>query len=583
MRYSASVKSVAKDFPTKALFLTGVAATMAINPWLAYDPINLPKMFCVSIGGALLLALILTKSIRLTRENLPLTGTATVLAILFIISFCTNDAPWYQQFWGTWGRSTGLLTYFSFIVILIAATQISSDESLKFGRKVFERLGLFITCYTLMQLMELDPINWSQKLMVATLGNINFMSSFLGLVSISYISRIFFENLNLSSKLYFLILTFLNLFLIFVSQSIQGIGVVLAGVTTLITAKLLKLHGKKVSLIFLSISIFAGFLVFIGTTGQGPLAFMRQETVIFRTDYWGAGIRMALANPMNGVGIDSYGDFYREFRSSIATTRTGPQRVTNTSHNIFIDVFANTGIIAGLTLLLVMFLTFVSIVRSLSKKVVNPDYLALSSIWAGFLVFCSISINQIGVGVWGFIFTGLIYGFNSDGNRTAPAAKEIGKLDKVNAMTPKFTKRTNKQEVKSSGKKLNLISMIIVRTLIISTLSYAAFIPNLSDARFLKAFKDNDSDKMIKLFTTPGVQDFHKEQLIVNLRKNGREVEAIRFSRLLLRDNPRNWTAWTVLASSTLVAQSERELALRELIDLDPQNLGLSKEILPLP
>jgi hypothetical protein len=50
------------------------------------------------------------------------------------------------------------------------------------------------------------------------------------------------------------------------------------------------------------------------------------------------------ANSLNGVGLDSYGDFYRPFRSLEAVTRTGPQRVTNTAHNIFLDVTTGAGL-----------------------------------------------------------------------------------------------------------------------------------------------------------------------------------------------------------------------------------------------
>ena len=136
------------------------------------------------------------------------------------------------------------------MVVLLFSFKLASSASLALTRVTFERLGYFVSIYTLIQLMDLDPINWSQKLMVATLGNINFMSSFLGLTTISYTSRVFLERLSVSAKLFFIFLSTLNIFLIIVSKSIQGLGVYAAGLCLMATFWLRHNFGVLKSIIF---------------------------------------------------------------------------------------------------------------------------------------------------------------------------------------------------------------------------------------------------------------------------------------------------------------------------------------------
>jgi O-antigen ligase len=56
---------------------------------------------------------------------------------------------------------------------------------------------------------------------------------------------------------------------------------------------------------------------------------------------------MTLENLTNGVGVDSYGYFYKEYRDLEAIERTGPERVSNTAHNVFLDISSGAGIFAG--------------------------------------------------------------------------------------------------------------------------------------------------------------------------------------------------------------------------------------------
>jgi len=561
----------------KILALIGIFTSVAINPWFAYDPINLPKMFILSTGAAYLLSGLLLNFSGLSRSYLPLFLLSALFIASLVFSLFANSAPAYQQFWGVWGRSTGLLTYLAFIVLMLSAAMISSTASLSLIRISFDKLGYFITLYTLLQLMDLDPINWSQKLMVATLGNINFMSSFLGLTSISYLSRILLERLSLSSRLFYLAILLLNLYLIGISQSIQGIGVLLAGLVFLLTYKFRQKFSFVSTLAVFFASLVSGLVVLFGTAGFGPLSMLRQETVIFRIDYWTAAVNMLTANPANGIGIDSYGDFYREYRTLEAVVRTGPQRVTNTAHNIFLDVFSGAGVFSGLIFLSIMALTLYSIFTALRANYQNFDLTAFSAMWLGFMVFCLISINQIGVGVWGFIFTGVINGYviryrvdNFAKDTSSQKGKKSRDLEKKRASLEFGTGKTL-----GRGKSIQVLTSTFL-ALIVGAIS---ILPNIADSRFSQYIKSAKLDKALELSKSVGIQDFHREALMGALAKAGRPVDTLKVAESLLKQNPRNWQAWVAILSSEVATDNRRIQAANQLLRLDPNNKIVEAEI----
>jgi O-antigen ligase len=563
---------------TKILSLIGILTTVAINPWFAYDPINLPKMLILSTGAAYLLGGLLMNLSLLVSSYWPLFLVSALFGASLAFSFFANSAPSYQQFWGVWGRSTGLLTYLAFIFLMLSAVMISSTASLSLIRISFDKLGYFITVYTLFQLMDLDPINWSQKLMIATLGNINFMSSFLGLTSISYLSRIVLERLSISSRFFYLVILLLNLYLIGVSQSIQGVGVFLAGLVFLLTYKFRQNFSFVSTVAVFVASLVSGLVVLFGTAGLGPLSMLRQETVIFRIDYWTAAINMLIANPLSGIGIDSYGDFYREYRTIEAVVRTGPQRVTNTAHNIFLDVFSGAGVFSGLMFLSIMALTLYSIFTALRANYQNFDLTAFSAMWLGFMVFCLISINQIGVGVWGFIFTGLVNGLVIRCRMEKSNTENSLSLDKVRlkrARNRKASAFASDGKSRASSKAIQ-VALSGVLAIAVGTLS---LIPNVADARFVSAIRSSNLDLAMDVIESPGIQDFHIERLITALAEAGRSKESLELAQLLSKQNPQSWPAWVAIVSSGIATRDQRVRAANELFRLDPNNELVKKEI----
>lgn len=113
-----------------------------------------------------------------------------------------------------------------------------------------------------------------------------------------------------------------------------------------------------------------------------------------------------------GHGFETYGDLYTQERGIISALRTGLQRTSNSAHNIFLDIGVNGGVLLLTSYILILLLAFIKsfkYVQFLKKsKQMDFVFLGLFSFWIAYLAQALISINQIGVGIWAWIITGLL-------------------------------------------------------------------------------------------------------------------------------------------------------------------------------
>mgnify|MGYP003340114031 CR=1 FL=1 len=272
--------------------------------------------------------------------------------------------------------------------------------------KVFSLSSFLMTFYCTIQFLKLDPITWSEQGVFGTLGNINFLSAYLGMTSLCSFGLILGKGLSKSISSFLFVKTVWDLFLVASTKSIQGLVLFVAGLGFL-GLLIIRSRGTKWTIAYL-IALGTSFVALIyALFDRGPLArVIYQPSVVFRGDYMHAGLAMTLKKPFFGVGMDSYGDWYREVRGELSTLRTGPDRIANTAHNIFLDISSNGGVPLGISYIVLNLLVVSSIIRLFRRtQFRDPVFLALSTTWFGYLVQSVVSINQIGVGVWGWIFS----------------------------------------------------------------------------------------------------------------------------------------------------------------------------------
>jgi len=557
-----------KSIISKLFQLSTVGVTLVVNPWTSLDPINVPKMALLVFSVFGLLPWLMVEIASNPKSDLKLFLGLSALAFGLIASLYNSKSQIWQQVWGVWGRNTGVITFFSLLALTLTGYFYSRKGNPEEVIQWLQRCSYFVTFYCFVQLGRIDPIQWSQDATVATLGNINFVSAFLGFANITFIVTLVARDTSVSSKWFHICFLALNLFVILESQSIQGLAITLAGASVILFFYLHSLGLKLLSLLFLTSSICLGVAAFLATAGIGPLGQrLRQDSVLFRTDYWDAGWRMLLANPIFGLGMDSYGDFYREFRSDLAVTRTGPGRVSNTAHNIFLDWGSGGGFFVLLPMIFIIFLAIYRVLRNVIASPLHSLGLEVLSVLFGWLVFLSISINQIGVAVWGFALLGVALSFpgvdsggHSSTSSFSPHSKTVKVSDKL---------KSNAAVVVTPKAERQKIAIVVCSAILGSFLVVA---PVKSDSQFLRIFRSGDLKKGEALVTQMGVTSFHLEKLISEYIEVNDQESALRVARVLVRQHPRNFWGWSIIALNPGSTSVEKMKAKKTLLKLDPKN-----------
>lgn len=555
------------DVLAPSISILGAVVTLAINPWTAYDPINVVKMGALS---AMILPIVFS---QITYNRRLLLSDKTTLMILLaiiaalLVSLVVNDRNRFQQIWGVWGRNTGILTYVCFLALLYSSIVVGKHFSFDVVIRLFHKLSYLIIAYLFIQILEIDPINWSQKQAIATLGNINFVSAFLGIVIISSFFEILKKCNTPSAKIHFSSIAFVSFFLIYRSGSIQGLLMAAAGIMLILAFRFRNSLGNTLKFmivlaILLAISVIGG-----GAFGNGPLgATLRQESLIYRLDYWKAGVAMTASSPLFGRGMDSYGDYYREYRDSIAATRTGPQRTSNTAHNIFLDVSTGAGVLAGLLFICIFVLAAIR-VKKIFKLVENShEIVRLSAISFAFFLYWLISINQIGFTVWGFIFLGILLGNSLTFMEGITSTKDGDKSSR------------NKTQSKPTdlGHSLNFTksSLVFIMSFIIG--ASTSFLPILQDIKALDAARSKDSSKLINVLSEEYTPTELRNKILLELSQS---LSAEKFLELVVEEiqrDERNTFAWNAIVATEGSDPTLKRKALLELKRLDPENQELA-------
>ena len=539
---------------TWTILLSGPFVSLAVSPSTSYDPINLIKLLFLSTCAFFILGLFLSK-INILKKRLPKTFWA--ICIFFILSLLStlvfSGAPFTQQIWGSFGRNTGFLTYVSLLFILIGAALIQQVDSYKFVINSLVLTAIPVSIYCLVQIGGMDPIGWSAKDTFATFGNTNFLSAFLGIASLACLILAFDKEKKSGTRLGLCSLALLDSFIILDTGSIQGFMILVAGIGVAGYFYLRSFNNLAwIKFPYIAISFFGFILTCLGVANKGPLAtFIFQPSILFRADYMHAGWVMTLKKPFFGVGLDSYGDWYREVRGSISTLRTGPDRTANTAHNIFLDLSSNGGIpLISAYLALVGFAFFYSFKLIKSNKLFDPYFVAIFACWFAYQIQALVSINQIGVGIWGWILNGSLIGFS------------IAKLSNSENSQSKI--RVNKKVLSPSS------GLIVFATTAIGFI--LAFIPFNADSKYKTASQSRDLIKMMQSADSLGATSWHVSQVLNVAVNNNFGAQAKTLDNKMISIYPRDIYGWKILYYLTTSTPDEKVIAANKLSELDPFN-----------
>lgn len=546
--------------------LIGPLVTLAITPFWNYDPINLGKVLVLTTFSFSCLGLLAPYCVRIYRENKLLCLIVFSFFVLMLSSFFFSGANKSQQFWGIWGRSTGILTYCGLLVTTLVIAVIQK-------RFFYVRLMsfLFLTTflvgtYALVQLFGRDPIEWSAYAAFGTLGNVNFLSGFMGIATSAMLVVSLSTGTSNRTRILLIFAMLTGLAIVYQTDSIQGLVAFAAGSTLFMLIETFK-RGIKFFIPAIIVSC-AGFsMLVIALFNKGPLAsLIYQVTIVFRADYMHAGLKMLLHNPIFGVGIDSYDDWYRTERGIVSAFRTSFNRTANSAHNVTLDVASGGGLPLLIAYLALIILVLVSILKGFKSGLLSdPIFLSAVCAWFAYQVQASVSINQIGVGVWGWIISGLIIGLTRI--KHEEQSSKVLTYDFLNSLRSK----NNYSNLKKTQVPNSPPPITVITSLLLTSVGFIlAFIPLRLDMQFRSAINSGDLVRMIDVVRSPASQAFQISQvanlaLANNFPEQGREM-----TNLLLNRYPRNYFGWATTLDSPAFSVDRKQEAQRNLRLIDP-------------
>lgn len=537
--------------------LIGALVTLLFSPSTNVDPINIIKFSALFIGAGYLLA-----DYREVIEAYKSPGRAYktfVWATLFgvgyqIVGLIITDAPIWQKVYGAFGRNTGLLTYLALAILALLASTIKESREVLTTIKVFSAIMGFQIAYGLVQWAGLDPYSWKNLYnpIIGTLGNPNFSSAFYGISASLILPLIFSKDLNSKFRIY-LAISYPSLFaLTIASDSWQGSGLIVIGAALYVLYRIRMSKSFKV-LAYPLVALYGtvSALSILGFRGDGPLGgFLNKPTFTIRVDYWQTAINTISNFPLFGVGSDSFGDWFRLMRDEDTVARIGLNVSTNSAHNVVLDMMANTGVLVGLAYLLVVFLILWKSVPMIwnPQKNINPVFLPIFLAWFAYQVQSLVSINQIGIGVWGWILQGIMV-----------------------AMLLKQGEFTSLSQIETKGKALKKGSQdpSILR-LALTTLSVIiAVMPLYADGKLLSSLKSGDVERVYAAATGFPLEVARVNYVTQAFSQNQLPELALKSAKFGVQEFPNNYDAWDLLRQVTNL-DSDRELAIENLKRLDP-------------
>ncbi len=419
--------------------------TLIVGPFFT-DPILLPKFILLVVSSFTLWFYFGFKGLQnvnvvshfklnnaLWRDPIFL---AMVCFLLSLLLSTISSASMSSGMFGLAGRRNGILTYFCLFLFFLIARKFSSTENLK---KFFHFLAMSASiqaCYMLIQRSGLDPLPWDlvyQNSMVGTLGNPNFSSAFvaLGVPAIVYCATS--KDTQPRLRAFFKAMLLVSISAIILSGVYQGpLALALSVTITSLVYVYVRVENRTAkTLMYLSATV-ALVLTILGLMKLGPMAsiFAKQSFQIRSNGYWPVAIDMFKENPIIGVGIEQYGNYFPQFFGMELRGLFGPI-LTDNAHNYYLHFLAEGGFLVFLSYFMFTIFIFVRVLSSLKFSSSLLGFVALAT-YLSFIGQSLVSIDHLGISLWVWILGGVF--------------SQLGTLDAwyfedVRNKSPKATKR----------------------------------------------------------------------------------------------------------------------------------------------
>jgi O-antigen ligase len=413
----ASNSSKSTEVAPVRWILVGLAViTLYFQTNLA-DPFNSPKLWALLIVAAWLIGYIVGfRNIIFSNSQLKLTFYLVIIFILSaLIATIFTDFKYIAVF-GDTQRRNGFTAYISLATILLAASVFIRLFNVKRLYLATFFIATVSAIYAFMQTNGKDFVKWNNPYnsIIGTVGNPNFAAAVMAVMGVIMFSLIFIKEFSTYYRVSAAILALLLLDLIFKSDARQGLLAYFLGAGIFLV---IWLYGKNRKLGLAASG--SGLLVFIfavlGMLQIGPLEkFLYKPSVSVRGYYWRAGLEMLKDHPLFGVGMDRYGAYFKQYREVGYPLKYGFEITSSNAHNTFIQLFATGGFFLGTAYLLLIAYIFRRAITGLRHLTGNYRLMlaGLFSAWIAFQAQSLVSIDNIGISIWGWVLGGSIIGMS---------------------------------------------------------------------------------------------------------------------------------------------------------------------------
>jgi O-antigen ligase len=542
------------------IFIGVPFATLFLMTESVTDPVNVTKLFatgCVGGGVFAIAAIYGSKEIWATSKFLVI--STALFFVASINSILASTSPSTQSFYGVFGRQTGFIAYVVLAMVMLSATLLRRKKSFELLVWALLIAGAVNILYSAWAIVFGDFIGWTNPYgnILGLFGNPNFIGAFLGMFITGSIAFAFSDHFAWKFRIAFIILGLIALYEIKESHAVQGLVVTGAGLA-MIGFYLVRARTKGLAVVIAylgAVSVAAAFAL-AGALQKGPLAeIIYKKSVSLRGSYWETGINMGMDKPFTGVGMDSYGNWYRAFRPDRALVdMPGVKVITNAAHNVVIDIFAYGGFPLLISYLGILGVGIWAIARvTLRNRSYDGTFVALATTWLAYQLQSIISINQMGLAIWGWLLVGVLVAYEYS-TRPKPEGSEKAKVVK-------------QKELIFSPQLVGGIGVVIGALIAVPPMS--------ADMAWKSAVKAQNVQQVEAALTPSYLKPRDSARLAqaVLLLENSKLPDlAYKYAKEGVEFNPDYFDAWRVLYSVTNATQEDKELALSNMKRLDPKN-----------
>lgn len=540
------------------VLLASVAVCLFVAPFNSIDPVNLPKLCLLVVLSFIGAGFAFSKvNFFKAKRNKPVLLVIGLFIVLLFFALVADSRDFSSKFYGTPGRNTGFVAYLSLSFLFFASVVSAKKLLLKRYAVALIGSGTTLALYGLAQFRGLDFYEFDLGIgtkVFGSFGNSNFQSAFMGITAASALTLVVFSRIQIHFKLGLAVLTILALYNVSLSSQ-QGYLNFAAGVSA--TVILYFFQSGKSILAWITVvgtSIFT-FLVGLGILNIGPLAdLIYQSSLQARGFYWRAALNMMIGHPFFGVGMDSYGEWYMRARPENYFS-SNFLSVSDSAHSIPLDIGSNGGLLLFFAYLSIVILVVLSIVR-LIKRASGFDvvFTTIVAAWVAYQAQSLISINQLGLGVWGWSLSGLIIGYElNTRNEDLVGENRAGRV------------------AKNSVQKISALAVVL--TFVTTSAGIAiALPPYLAANKFYKALQSGDANV---IQPAAYLQPYDRSrftfvaQILQENKLEDRAIAVLRDASRIYPDSYEIWTRWAGIASAS---PNDIARAKAEMKRLDPLN-----------